>query len=106
MTEYETTTTCPRCGHHSDTLDDFDTIGCCPGNLFCPRCHTEFGDHGMVHHCEPTSKGCDPEFALNYREFQAHLIEQRKNRLSYADIKLLREAQAVIEAHSASEHES
>jgi len=39
---------CGAC-NQSITVDDCDTIGACPGSLFCPECNEEIGGDG-----EPT----------------------------------------------------
>ena len=40
---------CPRCGW-SATVEDFDGLGACEGNVFCISCHCEFScSTGVVH---------------------------------------------------------
>jgi hypothetical protein len=33
--------TCRACGFSGDLLDDFDTMGACDDQVFCPGCHAE-----------------------------------------------------------------
>lgn len=47
---------CPECGH-LDTMDGFDGLGACGGNVFCPCCHTEFDPDTNLKH-DHRSKCC------------------------------------------------
>ena len=43
-------TKCPKCGFSGCSDVDFETLGACLDNVFCPECHCEFEPiSGQVH---------------------------------------------------------